>query len=177
MLALLFGSIYGEFLEMKGRLFLLGITFICTFIFPLSFVAILRKMGKVSSFSMRERRERILPLLFGAFMCYINYNFFEKAIAWLPVFPKLLGWLCLFLIVLAFITLFWKISLHLSAAGGLLGILIHFSLYPWLTMLMVLIVGLIGTSRLWLKAHNSSQIYVGFLFGLSYFLACFLLFL
>ncbi|MBS9767778.1 MAG: hypothetical protein KGV44_09610 [Flavobacteriaceae bacterium] len=124
---------------------------------------------------MRERKERIIPLLFGAFMCYITY-FLLNRIPRLPfVFPQLFEMLTSFLILLAVITRFWKISLHLAGIGGLLVLIFTFSVYSWFFPLGIFCAGLLGTSRLWLKAHNATQVYVGFALGICYFLYFFTL--
>jgi membrane-associated phospholipid phosphatase len=56
--------------------------------------------------------------------------------------------------------------------GGITGVLIIICLYMQLPILIIVsfsfvIAGLVGFSRLKLSAHNSSQIYVGFLVGIS----------
>ena len=84
------------------------------------------------------------------------------------------------------INLFFKISLHATGIGGYIGmVLITMWLYSygtfdmWLPFIgscsvsinMVLIVsmlvaGLIGTSRLGLRAHTSLELYAGFALGI-----------
>ena len=48
----------------------------------------------------------------------------------------------------------------LSALAHLYGMHVN-----WILMLAVLVAGLIGTARLYLKEHNSTQIYSGFMMG------------
>ena len=64
----------------------------------------------------------------------------------------------------------WKISAHMIGIGGLTGALLCISILlevyitPYLVYAL-LIAGLIGSSRLILKAHTPLQIYVGFAVG------------
>lgn len=68
------------------------------------------------------------------------------------------------------INLFWKISAHMVAIGGLCGMMIatsyrlQINLHPVLISLFI-IAGLIAFSRLKLNAHDPSQVYFGFLLG------------
>ena len=79
-----------------------------------------------------------------------------------------------------FINLFSKISLHALGMGGLLGMVVitmiyfsygHFSVGEMAlsmnTLLMVVIIlcGLVGTSRLLLEAHEPMDLYGGFFIG------------
>ena len=65
----------------------------------------------------------------------------------------------------------WKVSAHMIGIGGLVGalfcisILLEIYITPFL-IIALFIAGLIGSARLFLKAHNQSQIYVGFVVGM-----------
>ncbi len=85
--------------------------------------------------------------------------------------PYLLG--CTFVILIAeIITFFWRISLHTIGMGGLLGffleMMLHLpgtSIFTILFPFLVIAAGLVGTARLYLQAHTSAQIYVGYVVG------------
>jgi membrane-associated phospholipid phosphatase len=64
-----------------------------------------------------------------------------------------------------------KISLHTAAIGGLMGFLIYFSYHYKLNIVIIfsilfILSGLIGTSRLKLKAHKISEVSLGYLIGI-----------
>ena len=64
-----------------------------------------------------------------------------------------------------------KISAHMVGMGGLLGVIISVSYLirfdmTFIYLILILISGLVGTSRLILKEHRPFQIYVGFMMGL-----------
>ena len=78
--------------------------------------------------------------------------------------------ICVALLIALCINFFWKISAHMIGIGGLLGGLmgvarIHL-INPYLLFIAVLLIaGLLGTSRIFLKRHTPLQVYAGFSLG------------
>lgn len=173
-LLMLLATPLGLVLTNKAMFFLITIVFLSTCLLPLLFVIVLHKIGLISSLAMRKRKERIIPLLLGAFMCYVSYTLLLRIVRLHPLFPKIFFALAVFLLLLTLVTQFWKISLHMAAIGGLFAIVFIFSYHSWLLLLVVLLSGLLGTCRLWLRAHNSAQVYGGFCLGVCYFLGYFI---
>ena len=73
-------------------------------------------------------------------------------------------------IVCAVINVWWKISTHTAAIGGFAGALVAFSILfafnpIWWFCLVILIAGLVGSSRMILRQHTLTQVVVGFLVG------------
>jgi len=93
-----------------------------------------------------------------------------QLIAKLPV-PKifsvfLLG-SCLVLLILFAITIKWKISGHGAGMGGLLGAVLALTFkyginLLWPIIVVILISGAVGSSRIYLKKHTPMQVYAGF---------------
>ncbi|PVX51974.1 hypothetical protein C7377_0268 [Balneicella halophila] len=173
-LVMLLATPLGGLLPGKASFIILGTVFVLTCFMPFLFVAFLRIKGVVSSMKIRNRKERTLPLLFGAFMYYICYQLMAKVASLPHLFSKMFFALTVFLLILIIITRFWKISLHMAAVGGMLAIVFVFSFYSWLPLFVIFLAGLLGTSRLWLQAHNSMQVYAGFCLGVSFFIGYFL---
>ncbi|MBI4947759.1 MAG: PAP2 family protein [Bacteroidetes bacterium] len=151
------------------RLFLYAVTFSITFLLPLTNAFLLLKMKYISSLEMKTKEERKIPYLVAAIF-YSSESYF--LMQWdVPVLIKalMLGATLLVVSVLL-INLFWKISTHMAGIGGLCGMMIAISyrlqinLHPVLIALFI-IAGLIAFSRLKLSAHDSAQVYVGFLLG------------
>jgi membrane-associated phospholipid phosphatase len=75
------------------------------------------------------------------------------------------------IVIIAFIINFWwKISIHMTAIGGMLGAFMAVTYLFFVNTLIIQILillcsGIIGASRLQLKAHQPPQIYGGFLLG------------
>ena len=69
-----------------------------------------------------------------------------------------------------FINTLFKISVHLTAIGGVVGVIAalsvahHVDVLPYLYP-AVLVAGLLGFSRLKLKAHHPREVYAGFMMG------------
>lgn len=82
----------------------------------------------------------------------------------------LMGGATVALLVTMLVTLRWKISAHATGMGGLIGgTMIVMRLYQLLPsyelMLLIVLAGMLGSARLYLKAHTPAQVYVGFLNG------------
>ena len=93
------------------------------------------------------------------------------------VYPNIVRQLYLVLIILlstfSVITFRWKISMHMTAIGGLCGFLLVWGMnYQGdvrnAFILFLLLSGILATSRLYLKKHTPLQVYLGFLFGLFF---------
>ena len=74
-------------------------------------------------------------------------------------------------ILCALINVWWKISTHTAAIGGVTGALQAFSMIfgfnpiGWLCVVIIL-AGMVGTSRMILRQHSLRQVCYGFLLGL-----------
>ena len=71
------------------------------------------------------------------------------------------------LVITTLITIKWKISLHMIGMGGAVGVflalqVLYGGLYSVL-LLSIFISGLLAYARLELKAHNTQQVYFGFM--------------
>ena len=68
------------------------------------------------------------------------------------------------------INVWWKISTHTAAIGGLAGgisafsVVFGFNPVFWLCV-VIIVAGMLGTSRMILRQHSLSQVVVGFLVG------------
>ena len=86
----------------------------------------------------------------------------------------------LIIIFAAIISKFWKISLHLLAIGGVVGVFIALQLIAggvlYLLLIFILLSGILGFARIMQKAHNYTQVCVGFLLGISVELVSLLLY-
>ena len=128
-------------------------------------------MIKISKSETSPKQQRLFLLLSTA----ILYVFAYKTIHQLAIFNfvSLYILLCsVLMLVSLIITFFWKISLHMIGVGGFLGLLfvLSFAQNPLAIQVLpyvILLAGIVGTSRLYLQAHSPIQIYAGFLVGLG----------
>lgn len=167
-LLLLNSGFYFALLPWSVKRFMLLTIFISTCILPAISILILALSPKFD-INMEKSADRILPLILSSIFYYTGYLVLER----LPVFPVYNLFLIasvLVQIALIVVSLKWKISAHSAAIGALLGGIIALSFRlqnnPVLILsLLILVAGLVGTSRLVLLKHTSSQVYAGFLLG------------
>jgi hypothetical protein len=153
----------------QAKQLIMAMVFTTTFLFPALFIIMLYKRGIISSVQMNDRKERIFPLTITSIFYFLAFYIIRQLHLPDIYFRLFLGSAVLVLSTLI-ISLFWKISAHMTAIGGLLGSLIGISqivqnnLTGWV-MLAVLCCGLVGFARLKLRAHNQAQVYTGFFTG------------
>ena len=158
---------------------LLGTTFLNTIFFPLFFTLLLYKLSFVKSIRLRDRQDRIVPLMgsmifyFWIYQVFKNFgahnNLTDDALFIFKVFflGNFFGVIGVFLI-----NIFTKLSMHTAAAGGAIGILSVLALTGSMNLLPVLlcavfISGIIGTARILLHEHNQFQIWSGYITGFA----------
>jgi membrane-associated phospholipid phosphatase len=164
-------------MSQKVMLYILLLIFITTFMIPLFSMLGLRTALTISSLQLEKRRERILPFafitLFYGLTTYLFHTKIEVNDFLLSIF---LGATATVALITA-ITVFFKISVHAASAGCLIGsMLAMIYRFPinellWPFSIMIVLAGAILSARLYLNAHNSTQVYSGFGLG---FITCFL---
>ena len=141
------------------KLLLAGGAFLSTAVIPGAFIFMM----------VKNRHERVVPYLI--FITSIMVCAFYMYKMMLPFwFISLLLGACVALIMALLINFFWKISAHAIGTGGLLGGImgvarIHLINPYWAFIIVILIAGLVGTSRIFLKRHTPMQVYAGFCLG------------
>ncbi|MGB1317271.1 MAG: phosphatase PAP2 family protein [Flavobacteriales bacterium] len=151
------------------KLAVYAITVLNTILVPIGIFYYFLRAGIIESFHMHTAKERSLPFLTTiVFHCSTLYLFSK-----MPV-PSLFSNLVLGAIAsvaMAFIiNLKWKVSIHMLGMGGLVGTIIGLMLRYQvnalsLIMMLVVLSGIVGYSRLKLNAHTPLQVYVGFVLG------------
>lgn len=160
--------------------------FLSSFFIPLVAVLMLRFTGLLQSLEMPERQERIIPyIVTGIFYLWLFRNLVDNT-----TIPRLFSSFALgttiALFLAFFINLFSKISAHAVGMGGIIGMIVLLMSYfpdynvvqlPWgggdvleisttiVLMLALLLAGVVGSSRLSLKAHEPLDLYGGYFVG------------
>lgn len=154
-----------EFFSARMRNILSAIVFISSFAMPIVFIMLLSALSKINR-NMMHHSDRIFPYIFSAFSVFMG----ARLLSQLPIpniFSVYMTGAGITLIVLFLVTTKWKISGHASGMGGLLGLLLAtaFKYNVNLTVyiiLAILISGIIGSSRIYLKKHTPAQVYNGY---------------
>ena len=169
MLLLLAGPTQLSYYPTSVKFYLLWVTVLYTAVIPLLSVGLLRSMGRISSFEIDERRERILPLVIGI-VCYLLCAATVARIPSAMIVRKfMLAGACCELFCLA-VTLYWKISLHLATQGAVAALLVLLTFGNAGTRTGALAVAVLGagalaSARLWLGCHNLRQVAAGYVGG------------
>ncbi|MBK7373364.1 MAG: hypothetical protein IPJ09_18385 [Saprospiraceae bacterium] len=169
----------------SGQSILMLQVFMLTFTLPLVSILMLKKLSLISSYDLNDRLDRtgpyIVTLIFYLWL-YINIRHDPKV----PLVYNIFVFGALITLVLVFmINLFIKLSAHTAVMGGLVAMTwITFNVFSheqfslnipgqgltilsWRSVLItsLLIGGLVGTCRLYLKAHTPKEVYLGYLVG------------
>lgn len=152
----------------------------CTIILPLLSVFFLIKKERVSSLEMSNHKERSLPLFLTVIWILLGLFMLRNILFYSPILKAEIIGAILIVLFAAIISKFWKISLHLLAIGGVVGVFIALQLINGgvlhLLIIFILLSGILGVARIEQKAHTHTQVYVGFLLGASVELAVVLLY-
>lgn len=152
------------------KIWILSVVFIFTIVIPAVGVLLLLKFKAIQSIEMNDREERTVPLLISG-ASFLALLFSVKSTIIPPVLLYIIFSAATSLLAGLLINLFYKISLHTlgwgSFAAALAGISIRFGI-PLLFMIVfsVLLSGIVGYTRLKLKAHNPAQVYLGYVAGI-----------
>jgi hypothetical protein len=151
--------------------YIYGILICCTIILPLLSIFFLIKKGMVSSLEMSNHKERSLPLFITVLWMSLGFYMLRNILGYAPILKAEIIGAILIVLFAAIISKFWKISLHLLGIGGVVGVFIALQLIEggvmYLLLFFILLSGILGIARIAQKAHNHTQVYVGFLLGVS----------
>jgi hypothetical protein len=167
-----------EYLPLAYKKILLLIVLLNNVLIPLSLIPYLKYRQLISSWFVINQKERIIPLITTSIFYFITlYIILTFKI---PVFIK--AFILTSAVLSSIITVinFWfKISIHSVGAGALIALVIALSVKsndPLTLMLIavILLAGLVLSSRLWLNSHSPKEVWLGFFLGV--FTSAFLLF-
>ncbi len=159
-----------EFLPYNYKKIYLLIIIVCTFVLPLTFVPFFIFQRIIKNIHMESNKERLLPF-FVTFVLYVlSYYLIAIKIGAPETITRFILSASITVGILFLTSFKWKISAHMTGIGGLTGVLIAVSFrlgvnLEYYIIASVIASGIIGYSRLVLKAHNHYQIYLGWLMG------------
>jgi hypothetical protein len=152
---------------------IIGLIFVFTFVLPSLNLITLRYFGSITSLTLESRQQRILPFTFIALLYLLVTFLFYTKLPFSQNFNKLMVIVTALVVVSLIITTFYKISVHSLAVGGGLGILLPLNRVAeqanllWPTVILIVILGLVMSSRLLLNAHTPRQVMIGSVVGIS----------
>ncbi|MDD6211430.1 MAG: hypothetical protein PUB21_12605 [Bacteroidales bacterium] len=158
-----------QFISPTEKILLLGGTFFFSAFLPALVIAIMIWLKWISDYEVDKREERPLPYIVSI-ISYVATLWF-LVIMWAPYWLLgLVGGAIASLLVGMSVNMYWKISAHGIGVGGFAGC--AFAITPLLISSplplfagILIISGLVCTSRLILKRHTLGQVLCGFLLG------------
>lgn len=171
-LVLMFGIFFPSMLMIQPRQLLVVTTFVFgfTFVIPVINLLFLKKWGSIGSFQMHSQKERIYPFVFICGIYVLVSVLFFYRLPFHSHFNKFMVLITLLVAASTVLTFFIKVSVHSLAMCGWVGImlpLIQFSpnlLVP--TAVVIVLTGVVISSRLILNVHTPKETWVGCLAGL-----------
>ncbi len=162
-------SVFSALTPLKLKLIITSIIFVVTFVLPALNLYLLYKLNYISSIKIENRRERIFPLVITSIFYFGLYYLLIDLNIW-PTIKLFVFGAGICILLAGIIHFWWQISAHMIGIGGLTGALIALCYFTQLPILFfisgsIFLGGIIGFSRLYLNAHNQSQIYMGFTLG------------
>lgn len=143
---------------------------ILTLLLPLSIYFLFRSLGIVTSFTEASISERKMPITVQALLLFllIKFSISKDAVAELYFF--FLGGFLSSVIVLASVILKFKASLHMIGISALTCFIFGLSIYYQLSFVnliafCIVCMGLVASSRLYMKAHTYTELIAGIIIG------------
>ena len=157
--------------EKRLQLIVLGLVFTLTYLLPLLMLLLLKKFRFIKDFQVSTIKERRFPIIFMMLLLY----FLGNSIIQIPTIRNLgilffgtsLSLTCIYVLF----SLKLKSSLHLVSMGNMIGFFLimtninNLSMLP-IIILLILLSGILASSRMYLKAHTPIELLIGFSLGI-----------
>lgn len=160
---------YMSLLPMMYKLVILAMVYLLTVVAPSLLIHLYRLCQGWTSHELGRKERRLVPYIISIvcyFACFfwMEYRNTPRVISIIVVVALTIQMVC------ALINIWWKISTHTAAiggvAGGLVSYSIAFSFNPlWWLCFVLILAGAVGTARMILRQHSLSQVVGGFLIG------------
>lgn len=168
-IAFLFTFSYMSMLPLSYKMLVAIIVYLLTILAPTILISLYRRHRGWTLLQLGHRRRRL-----GAYaisiLCYL-------ACIWLMFRLHIYHFIVIIVIAALIIqslsvivNIWWKISMHTAAIGGVAGALMAFAelfrFNPvWWLCAIILLSGVLGTARIILRQHTMGQVVVGFFIG------------
>ena len=168
-LATLFMFSYLSMFPLIYKIQVLALTYIFTILLPTLLIHLYRRYQGWSLIELGHRERRMVPYIISI-TCYFTCIYVMERLHMPHFMSSIIVAALLVQMTCALINIWWKISTHTAAIGGVGGALFAFAFYlgfnpVWWLCLVFLIAGILGSSRMILRQHNLAQVVVGFWVG------------
>ena len=168
-LATLFMFSYLSMFPLIYKIQVLALTYIFTILLPTLLIHLYRRYQGWNLIELGHRERRMVPYIISI-TCYFTCIYVMERLHMPHFMSSIIVAALLVQMTCALINIWWKISTHTAAIGGVGGALFAFAFYlgfnpVWWLCLVFLIAGILGSSRMILRQHNLAQVVVGFWVG------------
>ena len=139
---------------------------------PLACLPLLKYLRLIDSYAMWNKQERIFPILI-TIVCFFVVVYLLREFPYAHIVRQFYLLIIILLSGFLFVTICWKMSIHMMAIGALCGFVFilgtkYFGDVMYTLSVLILLSGVLGSCRLYLKCHTPAQVYFGFLYGATF---------
>lgn len=168
-LIILFLFSYLSLLPLFYKVGVLAMVYFFTIFLPIVGIRAYRRYRGWKRHELGNKEKRVVPYIISIlcyFMCCYTMAMLHMAHFMISILISALA----IQIVCAVVNVWWKISTHMAAIGGVAGAMTAFAAIfmfnpLWWMCIVLLMAGLVGTSRMVLRQHTLTQVTAGFLIG------------
>ena len=168
---LLFTFSYMSKVNIQFKLLVVAIVYLFTILLPTFFIWLYRRYHGWTLLQLSRRHRRLVPYIISIVSYLVCFWIMDQRFIFHFIITIVLAALIIQAVGII-VTLWWKISMHTAAIGGVAGALMAFAelfrFNPvWWLCLIFLLSGLLGTARIILRQHSLAQVLVGFFIGMA----------
>jgi membrane-associated phospholipid phosphatase len=165
-LIILFTTSYLSLLPMAYRLQVLILAYFFTILLPTYLIHFYRRHQGWTLIELGHKERRLVPYLISIF-CYFACIWIMERLHIYHFIGSIVMAALIVQMTCALINVWWKISTHTAAIGGVAGAVFGFSLIfgfnpvGWYCLIL-LVAGILGSARMILRQHSLAQVMAGF---------------
>ena len=165
----LFTFSYMAMMPWRYKLLVLALVYVFTILLPTVLIHVYRRYQGWTLIELGAQERRMVPYILSI-LCYFSCYYLMNVLHFPHFMSRILMAALLIQVICALINVWWKISTHTAAIGGVAGALMAFAIIfdfnpVWWLCVVFLIAGLLGTSRIILRQHSLLQVCAGFVVG------------
>lgn len=168
-LAIFFFS-YLSMFPWQFKVSLVVMVYLFTVFIPTVLIHLYRQYKGWTLLQLGQKERRMVPYAISI-LCYFSCFYLMNLLHLPHLITSILIVALVIQMLCAVINVWWKISTHTAAIGGVLGALLAFSFMlnfnsVWWLCLVVIASGIVGSSRIILRQHTLTQVTAGFFLGI-----------
>ncbi len=168
-LAIFFFS-YLSMFPWQFKVSLVVMVYLFTVFIPTVLIHLYRQYQGWTLLQLGQKERRMVPYAISI-LCYFSCFYLMNLLHLPHLITSILIVALVIQMLCAVINVWWKISTHTAAIGGVLGALLAFSFMlnfnsVWWLCFVVIASGIVGSSRIILRQHTLTQVTAGFFLGI-----------